>query len=173
MNDLISRQAAFEAFGLSEKTRKYGGDRSGYNTMMLYEIQCILEDLPSITMTPKTEPCEDCINRQAAIEALTEAYEDIDAEFILEKLPPAQQWIPISERLPEFEDIEMPTDLIDRIRNQPSAHPATQEPTAEWVPSTKYKGFLVCSACEDCYIEGWSDKDRKWRYCPQCGKRMR
>lgn len=44
---------------------------------------------------------------------------------------------------------------------------------AQWVPSTKYKGFLTCSACEDCYIEGWSDKDRKWRYCPQCGKRMR
>lgn len=44
---------------------------------------------------------------------------------------------------------------------------------AQWVPSTKYKGFLVCSACEDCYIEGWSDKERKWRYCPQCGKRMK
>ena len=44
---------------------------------------------------------------------------------------------------------------------------------AQWVPSTKYKGFLTCSACENCYIEGWSDKERKWRYCPQCGKRMK
>lgn len=32
--DLISRQALLEQFGLSEKTRKYGGDRSGYETMM-------------------------------------------------------------------------------------------------------------------------------------------
>lgn len=47
MNDLISRQAAIEAFGLSEKTRKYGGDHSGYDTRMLYEIQDILEELPS------------------------------------------------------------------------------------------------------------------------------
>ena len=45
--DLISRQAAIDAFGLSEKTRKYGGDHSGYDTRMLYEIQDILEGLPS------------------------------------------------------------------------------------------------------------------------------
>ena len=47
MNDLISRQVAIDAFGLSEKTRKYGGDHSGYDTRMLYEIQDILESLPS------------------------------------------------------------------------------------------------------------------------------
>ena len=45
MSDLISRQAAIDAFGLSEKTRKYGGDHSGYGTMMLYEIQDTLESL--------------------------------------------------------------------------------------------------------------------------------
>lgn len=63
MDDLISRQAAIDAFGLSEKTRKYGGDHSGYDTRMLYEIQDILEGLPSAQ--------------------------------------PEQQWIPVSERLPE------------------------------------------------------------------------
>jgi len=47
MDDLISRQAAIYAFGLSEKTRKYGGDHSGYDTRMLYEIQDVLEGLPS------------------------------------------------------------------------------------------------------------------------------
>lgn len=47
MSDLINRQSALDAFGLSEKTRKYGGDHSGYETMMLYEIQDILEWLPS------------------------------------------------------------------------------------------------------------------------------
>ena len=44
---LINRQDAIDAFGLSEKTRKYGGDHSGYDTMMLYEIQNTLESLPS------------------------------------------------------------------------------------------------------------------------------
>lgn len=44
--DTIYRQAAIDAFGLSEKTRKYGGDHSGYDTRMLYEIQDVLEGLP-------------------------------------------------------------------------------------------------------------------------------
>ena len=47
MSDLISRDDAIKAFGLSEKTRKYGGDHSGYATMMKYEIQDVLENLPS------------------------------------------------------------------------------------------------------------------------------
>lgn len=52
--DVISRQQALEAFGLSEKTRKYGGDHSGYDTIMLYEVQDILENLPSVQ--PKIPP---------------------------------------------------------------------------------------------------------------------
>ena len=58
---LIDADAAIEAFGLSEKTRKYGGDHSGYNTMMLYEIQNVLDDLPTIEQ-PQTghwKPIED------------------------------------------------------------------------------------------------------------------
>lgn len=47
MSDLIRRQDALDAFGLSEKTRKYGGDHSGYATVMLYEVQDVLESLPS------------------------------------------------------------------------------------------------------------------------------
>ena len=61
MSDLISRQDAIDAFGLSEKTRKYGGDHSGYNTMMLYEIQDILEGLPSAE--PKTGGWTPCSER--------------------------------------------------------------------------------------------------------------
>ena len=53
MSDLISRQAAIDAFGLSEKTRKYGGDHSGYETIMLYEVQEIIDSLPSVS-TKKT-----------------------------------------------------------------------------------------------------------------------
>ena len=51
-DDTISRQDALEAFGLSENTRKYGGDHSRYDTRMLYEIQDVLESLPSAE--PKT-----------------------------------------------------------------------------------------------------------------------
>ena len=47
MNDYIKREDAIKAFGLSEKSRKYGGDHSGYSTLMLYEIQDIIEDISS------------------------------------------------------------------------------------------------------------------------------
>lgn len=57
--ELIDRQTAIEAFGLSEKTRKYGGDHSGYNTLMLYEIQDILEELPTVN-PDLDEWCPDC-----------------------------------------------------------------------------------------------------------------
>ena len=53
---LISLNAALDAFGLSEKTRKYGGDHSGYDTRMLYEIQNTLESLPDAG--PEWIPCE-------------------------------------------------------------------------------------------------------------------
>lgn len=53
MDELISRQAVMDAFGLSEKTRKYGGDHSGYDTLMKYEIQDVLENLPPVTPEPK------------------------------------------------------------------------------------------------------------------------
>ena len=56
--DCISRQDALEAFGLSEKTRKYGGDHSGYDTMMMYEIQDTIEDLP--TIQPEIVRCGEC-----------------------------------------------------------------------------------------------------------------
>lgn len=45
-NYLIYIQDALGAFGLSDKTRKYGGDHSGYDTRMLYEIQDTIESLP-------------------------------------------------------------------------------------------------------------------------------
>ncbi len=54
-DDCISRQAALDTFGLSEKSRKYGGDHSGYDTIMLYEVQDALEALPSVQPQPKYE----------------------------------------------------------------------------------------------------------------------
>ena len=61
MSDLISRQDALDAFGLSEKTRKYGGDHSGYDTRMLYEIQDVLEGLPSAQPDNRLERIADIV----------------------------------------------------------------------------------------------------------------
>lgn len=61
--DTIYRQDAIDAFGLSEKTRKYGGDHSGYDTRMLYEIQDVLEGLPSAQPERKTGEWTPCSER--------------------------------------------------------------------------------------------------------------
>lgn len=106
-SDLILREDAIEAFGLSEKTRKYGGDHSGYDTMMKYEIQDVLENLPSpedkdrlyIKIYADDEPsikaeklyqiCDKTQSREVA-EWLKEYFPSFDAE-----------WIPVSKQLPE------------------------------------------------------------------------
>ncbi len=51
MIEAIDRQALLNAFGLSEKTRKYGGDHSGYDTRMLYEIQEEIENAPPVPLS--------------------------------------------------------------------------------------------------------------------------
>ena len=58
-NDYIRRQKALDAFGLSEKTRKYGGDHSGYDTRMLYEIQDTIESLEPADVVQVVR-CVDC-----------------------------------------------------------------------------------------------------------------
>ena len=59
-NYLIYIQDALDAFGLSDKTRKYGGDHSGYDTRMLYEIQDTIESLPPAQPERAVKDCRNC-----------------------------------------------------------------------------------------------------------------
>lgn len=52
MKRLIDAEMLLSVFGLSEKTRKYGGDHSGYDTRMLYEIQDTIEDAAEVDAIP-------------------------------------------------------------------------------------------------------------------------
>ena len=63
-DDCISRRMALDAFGLSENTRKYGGDHSGYDTRMLYEIQDTLEDLPAVKPEMQWFPCSERLPKE-------------------------------------------------------------------------------------------------------------
>lgn len=67
------------------------------------------------TQPPKTQPCEDCISRQAAIDAIAKIhpidteydctlYDKLDVRYVLMDLPSVtswSDWIPVSEKLPE------------------------------------------------------------------------
>lgn len=43
---------------------------------------------------------------------------------------------------------------------------------AMWRNSASYPGYLVCSNCNDCYIDREWLEDGKWIFCPTCGARM-
>ena len=64
-----------------------------------------------------------------------------------------------------LDQLEMDIGRIQAADVAPVVH-------GKWVPSGENPGFLVCSACGDCYVvDEWAD-GKKWRYCPACGAKM-
>ena len=52
MSDYIDRQVALDALGVTKNATKYGGDHSGYDTRMLYEIHDALTGIPAADVVP-------------------------------------------------------------------------------------------------------------------------
>ena len=85
-DDLVSRKEIIDSL-VNEYNRKRTNDG-----LKLAWIEKAVNVVPSAQLgTNLAEVGTDCISRQQAIDALTEAYEDIDAEWILRKLPSAQR----------------------------------------------------------------------------------
>ena len=59
-------------------------------------------------------------------------------------------------------------DVVDMLESRPTID-AVPVVRGEWVKSDDYKGWLVCSACRDCYVDNAWVNGKKWRYCPNCG----
>ena len=146
--DCISRQQALDAFCLSEKTRRVGGDRSGYDTMMLYEIQDILEDLPSVKPIAKNATTtEDCISREAAIGAVGYYSLHSDDKLLFADKP---------------------------LKDLPSVEP--ERKTGKWIEhDTGHSIYYDCSLC-GCLAPCTETADEiLWKmanYCPDCGAEM-
>ena len=63
MSDYIDRQVALDALGVTKNATKYGGDHSGYDTRMLYEIHDALTGIPAADVAPVVF-CKDCRKRR-------------------------------------------------------------------------------------------------------------
>ena len=63
MSDYISRQATLDALGVTKNATKYGGDHSGYDTRMLYEIHDALTGIPAADVVPVVR-CKECKFRE-------------------------------------------------------------------------------------------------------------
>lgn len=149
MSDLISRQMALDAFGLSEKTRKCGGDHSGYDTRMLYEIQDTLENLPAVQPDHNADSskmvCVDAISRQETIHAISDwIYDTTD------------------ERLPETVIHDLSAVQPERKHGKWERHYSR--------PNVYADLCWHCSACGYKTAESWANH---FKFCPECGADMR
>lgn len=164
MSDLISRKDAIEAFGLSEKTKKYGGDHSGYDTMLKYEIQDVLENLPSAEVVTQSEQykkgfedAKRAFELEFAREAESIRKQNAQLEVMLniqKALLAERNWIPCSERLPSVYGEYLATVDGETIE-------------VTYVPETKglVKGWSTCDAYG---YKGLSDDDViAWRPKPK------
>ena len=52
MAEYIERRVALDALGVTKNATKYGGDHSGYDTRMLYEIHDALIGIPAADVVP-------------------------------------------------------------------------------------------------------------------------
>ena len=81
MDDYISRQATLDALGVTKNATKYGGDHSGYDTRMLYEIHDALTGIPAVDVVPVVF-CKDCIhNNDCDIQYSAQAGENFFCGF--------------------------------------------------------------------------------------------
>lgn len=181
--DLISRQAAIDAFGLSEKTRKYGGDHSGYDTRMLYEIQNALEDLPSaqpeITDGQAVEHLQASgwmqnHDKQMYEMGLRERLAD-DSDSYDALLPSAQPEPNYDEWCTDCKEYDKERHCCprwNRVIRETLKDAQPERKTGKWVRVDEKPYFrkhfdrVCCSACR---AEGIS----KWSFCPNCGADMR
>ena len=75
-----------------------------------------------------------------------------------------------SDVVPKYKADNRP--VTDKIIDDIPAADVAPVVQGKWVPPDGIPGFLVCSACEDCYVVAeWAD-EKKWMYCPACGAKM-
>ena len=157
--DCISRAGLLKDFGLSEKSRKYGGDHSGYQKLMLYEIQDIIEDAPSVV--PTTEQSSMVGERKPI---MTE--EEREAIMRL-SMCARHECIMCKYRL---------TDDVDECRDRATkcmntiVDAFTERKRGEWVERIGAISKMSFYQCSKCYGEVDTNV---FDYCLWCGRKMK
>jgi hypothetical protein len=94
---------------------------------------------------------EDCISRQAAIDAIHE-----DADWLAAQ---GSDW--------QTERMERDKSILQSL---PSAQPERKK--GEWIPVTNGRGGHECDQCHE-YAPSWATgEEHLTNYCPNCGAKM-
>ena len=168
MSDLIRREDVFKALGITDKSTKYGGDHSGYNTLMLYEIKGAIDSIPNAETTGVLD--------DAIQEYIKDGY--ILAEPLVTVKAKQNEGLYLNtdeETLLETEYIVVATDgmykeYIHETDGKPRRGKWIDHPTVENIGLVDLQGNemeIVIKMCSECGYEGWETN-----YCPNCGAKM-
>ena len=135
----------------------------------ILQIKINKEELKRIILNgvQKQQPCEDCISREATIDALWKAlyeYENkTEKQFIDSDELDIADWSQHRVFVQNMSDIDRQT-----ILNLPSVTP--QPKVGKWNYVTHYaRRYRVCSECN---AEKEDDRATGWNFCPNCGADM-
>lgn len=118
--------------------------RSAEITQYRHDCEKLMEENERLKKTLEQQPCEDCISRQAAIDA----FERFIHQLGIEDEPYNYGEIALS------------------AKNVPPVTP--QQNTGHWITLKDEYGDIheaVCSCCD-------KNGNHKWAYCPNCGAKM-
>ena len=138
-----------------------------------------MRDLVEFLTTLKQEPCEDAINRQAAIDACLNGwnkdYKEIVEEIrILPPVTPQPKQQPCEDCISRQEVLDLINadwkyeGLEESINSLPPVTPQTK--TAHWIDITNKNGTVIAVRCSRC--EKSPKHAIKSDFCPNCGSKM-
>lgn len=64
--------------------------------------------------------------------------------------------------------------LLEALSKFQTIDPATLRPYGVWKRYDRNNSNLyMCSVCEECYVDATFAHGKMWKYCPECGARLK
>lgn len=178
MIDIVDKMSNEEA-SFTLKHIKYNIEKAREKDDSIDVFGCDRKALDIAIQTLEQQPCEDCISRQATIDALWKAlyeYEDkTEKQFIDSEELDIADWFQHRVFVQNMSDIDRQT-----ILNMPSITPQ-QKATGSWVEKQVVDNEEVeidqwqsarCSKCDKYHTTPYLHYFDDYNYCPNCGAKM-
>lgn len=128
------------------------------------ECRQLVEWLKELKRLKEQQPCDDCINRKAAIDAIS---------HVVIKFPGL---LTNRQKKTVIETINLTKNAIENaLIKMPSVEP--ERKAGHWIRGEAYPHHIYCSECYKTFIPNdefrvWANGDIPRKYCPECGAPM-
>ena len=82
-------------------------------------------------------------------------------------------WLPIMRGQDTIGETRIGERDAIRIANNLIEANYIKQAEAEWIPSTRYHGFYMCSSCRSTNKEHQTFYRNVWSFCPHCGAKIK